>query len=139
MSDRVVWVPYWMAFLEHPDSELDPNWMVEVRADGSWEIFDWLGDEMAAGKAESVAAAKKESLGAFASFVSWHEAATFTGLHLGVHMRLHIATGHGYEWQASLLTKDGKATGRYRTGRADSLEQAKAECESAAPAIASGT
>ena len=138
MSQNVAWVPYWMAFLEHHDSELDPNWMVEVQADGSWAIFDWLGDEMAAGRAESIAAAKTEALGAFAGFVAWHEAATFTGILLGAHMRLHIATGHGYEWQASLLTKDGKPTGKYRTGRADSLERAKAECEAAAPAVAEG-
>ena len=139
MSQNVAWVPYWMAFLEHHDSELDPNWMVEVQADGSWAIFDWLGDEMAAGRAESIAAAKTEALGAFAGFVVWHEAATFTGLHLGMPMRLHIAPGHGYEWQASLLSADRQPIGRYRTGRTDSLDQAKAECESAAPAIAAGT
>ncbi len=138
MSESVAWVPYWTAFLEHPDSELDPNWMVEVQADGSWAIFDWLVDEMAAGKAESIAAAKTEALGAFAAFVSWHEAATFTGPHLGVHMRLHIATGHGYQWQVSLLAEDGKTTGRYQTGRADTLQQAKADCESAAPAVVAG-
>lgn len=135
MTEIVAWVPYWMAFLEHPDSELDPNWMVEVQADGSWAIFDWLGDEAAAGKAESIAAAKQEALGAFSRFVAWHEAATFTGLHLGVPMRLHVVRGHGYEWQASLLSADGQPTGRYRTGRADSLEAAKVACESAAPSV----
>ena len=127
------------AFLEHPDSELDPNWIVDVQADGSWAIFDWLGDEKAAGKAKSISAAKTKALGTFARFVVWHEAATFTGLHLDVPMRLHVATGHGYEWQASLLSEDGKRTARYRTGRTDTLEQAKAACEAAAHAVVAGT
>lgn len=137
MAEPVAWLPFWAAFLEHPDSEPDPNWMVEVQADGSWEIFDWLGDDAAAGKAGSVEEAKTASLGAFAKFVYWHESATFTGRHLGVQFRLHIAPGDCYEWQAVLLTNDGK-TLRYRTGQADSLEQAKAECETAASAVAAG-
>lgn len=137
MQESVAWIPYWMAFLEHPDSEPDPNWMVEVQADGSWAIFDWLGDEMAAGRAESIAAAKTEALGAFAGFVVWHEAATFTGLHLGMPMRLHVAPGHGYGWQASLLGADRQPNGRYRTGRADTLEAAKAACRAAAVALLS--
>lgn len=103
-------------------------------------IFNWLGDEVANGRARSPNAAKTEALGAFAQIADWMEGAKYEAqlpdgqLKLAVYWP--IASGGRLNWMA-LVEHGGKCT--RQDGSERTLRIAKAAAKAAALKLLPGS
>lgn len=122
---KPAWKPYWSVLIQDAH-----EYEVVVCADGSWEIanIDLAGDVQQKGQADTPEQARAQALGAFAKLADWIELAEWEE---GEYLVMIRPGRFGHEGLYECSTRRRFSSGKVESRRrgADSLEEAKANCE----------